>query len=37
MSKINKKSELLIPGGSYNRIKTAFLYGGVPAYTTSAP
>ncbi len=32
MSKINKKSELLIPGGSYNRIKTAFLYGADVVY-----
>ena len=32
MSKINKKSELLIPGGSYSRIKTAFLYGADVVY-----
>ena len=28
----NHKSELLIPGGSYNRIKTAFMYGADVVY-----
>ena len=32
MSKFIKKSELLIPGGSYNRIKTAFMYGADVVY-----
>lgn len=32
MSNFNRKSELLIPGGSYNRIKTAFMYGADVVY-----
>ncbi|MGN0929737.1 MAG: U32 family peptidase C-terminal domain-containing protein [Alphaproteobacteria bacterium] len=32
MSKINKKSELLLPAGSYSRLKTAFLYGADVVY-----
>ena len=30
--KENKKSELLIPGGSYDKIKTAFMYGADVVY-----
>ncbi|MBD5398285.1 peptidase U32 [bacterium] len=32
MSKINRKSELLLPAGSYSRLKTAFLYGADVVY-----
>ena len=32
MENFIRKSELLIPGGSYNRIKTAFMYGADVVY-----
>ena len=32
MSNFTRKSELLIPGGSYDRIKTAFMYGADVVY-----
>ncbi len=32
MSNFNKKSELLLPAGSYSRLKTAFLYGADVVY-----